>query len=189
MRVSNVFDGNDDNLNVDAPENLVQTIARIISDDDVTVISNLKGYLKDTETYFENHKNSFKQRGFVDLEDGKDTELISWIALVDELKSARYIYEFEWKEELDNFLSTLGESEEVKRKKLLLNSEWFERDNTVVEWCEILDKKWEPAGVCMAAIDLAYDCYILFPCDMVKFHNLSALTKTIEHRIDLGKNM
>ena len=186
MNRLNDFDVNADNLRVDVPENTILTIARMISGSDRDLIESIKAYLDDAETYLDNNKGFFEQREGVDLE---DTELVSWIALIKELKLARYVYEFKWKEDLDKFLSTLKESEEVKMKDLPLIKEWFSPDETVVEWCEILDKKWESFGVCIAAIDLDCDSYILFPCDMVKFHNLNALSQITKHRIDLGKNM
>lgn len=169
-------------------EETVLTIARIVSDNDANIMDNIKACMEDTEAYFENHGDSFEERGFDEFED-EEIEEIRWIALVDALESNQYVCERDWKDELEDFLYFVGELKGVKSKELTLNSEWFDEDDDISVWCTILDKRWEAKGVCMAAIDINSDSYVLFPCEIDELDRLGKLAESIDSRIDYAKNM
>ncbi len=122
-----------------------------------------------------------------DIED--DEEEATWIALVDILEENGYVCERDWKDELEEFVYFLGNLKGIKTRELSVNKEWFLEDDDVGEWCKILGEKWKEKGVCVAAIDIDSDSYVLFPYEVEKMDGLCDLAEQLERRIDLAENM
>lgn len=77
---------------------------------------------------------------------------------------------------------------ETKAQNLPLNAEWLNENGDISEWSAVIDTKWEQFGMCLAAIDIESDSYVLFPCKIDTLQELEALAKAISERIDYAKN-
>lgn len=169
-------------------DNAIKTIASIISNNDSVVSGRVNACLNDTKVYFEEHSNDFDERGIDKFEPFNIGE-IRWLAMVDALEENRYVCERDWKDELDDFLYFVGELKAVEAKALPLKPEWFERDEDICKWCAVIDEKWKSYGMCLAAIDIVSDSYVLFACENDKLKELGALAELASYRIDYAKNM
>ena len=170
-----------------AAEAAIQTIAAIISNNDGLVLEKVKDCLKDTEAYFKKYADVFSERGIEEVDELSSREL-QRVALVDILAENLYVCEQDWNDELDDFLYFVGELKETKAQALPLKVEWFNGNGDISEWSAVIDTEWKPFGMCLAAIDIESDCYVLFPCKIDKLNELETLAKTVSYRIDYAKN-
>ena len=170
-----------------AAEVAIQTITAIISGNDSSVLEKVKDCLRDTESYFKEYANVFLERGIEKFDDLPLREL-QRIAVVDILAENLYVCERDWKDEIDDFLYSVGELKGTKEQALPLKTEWFDSDGDISEWSAIIDGKWKSFGMCLAGIDIESDSYVLFPCKIDKLNELETLAKVVSYRIDYAKN-
>ena len=170
-----------------AAEVAIQTITAIISGNDSSVLEKVKDCLRYTESYFKEYANAFSERGIEEFDDLPLREL-QRIAVVDILAENLYVCERDWKDEIDDFLYSVGELKGTKEQALPLKTEWFDSDGDISEWSAIIDGKWKSFGMCLAGIDIESDSYVLFPCKIDKLNELETLAKVVSYRIDYAKN-
>lgn len=197
MGLFDLFRKNDKKSSVDSTMNpakedisaevTIQTITAIISENDSSVLEKVKDCLRNTEAYFKEYADIFSERGIEKFDDLPLREL-QRIAVVDILAENLYVCERDWKDELDEFLYFVGELKGTKAQALPLKKEWFNGDGDISEWSAVIDGEWESFGMCLAAIDIESDCYVLFPCKIDKLNELEALAKAVSYRIDYAKN-
>ena len=174
--------------NFDAKKGLVE-IGKAISADDKVVAAEIEKCVKDTEAYFEENEERFEERGMEQEDMEEDAEEVRWIALVDILEVNGYVCERDWKDELEDFVQFVGNLKGTKSRELPIKFEWFDEDGDVAEWCKVLDEKWADKGVCVAAIDIESDSYVLFPYEVEELGKLCELAEALERRIDMAKNV
>lgn len=147
---------------------LIYKIASLISDNDSDVIDELRQCIMDTSNYYSNHLAQYDERGMV-YDDGEEEEItdIQWIGMVDILIKNKYACECDWKADLtDEFLFNMEQIKGIKSNNLQLKEEWFDEGESITEWCEVIDEKWRTQNMCVAAIDIDSDSYVMFPCNM-----------------------
>lgn len=164
-------------------------IGKAISTDDKVVTAEIEKCVTDTEAYFEENEERFGERGMEPEDMEEDVEEVRWIALVDILEVNGYVCERDWKDELEDFVQFVGNLKGTKSRELPIDLEWFDEDGDVAEWCKVLDAKWADKGVCVAAIDIESDSYVLFPYEVGKLGELCELAEALERRIDMAKNV
>ena len=174
--------------NFDAKKGLVE-IGKAISADDKVVAAEIEKCVKDTEAYFEENEERFEERGMEQEDMEEDAEEVRWIALVDILEVNGYVCERDWKDELEDFVQFVGNLKGTKSRELPIELEWFDEDGDAAEWCKVLDEKWADKGVCVAAIDIESDSYVLFPYEVEELGKLCELAEALERRIDMAKNV
>ena len=77
----------------------------------------------------------------------------------------------------------------MKRHSLEIEESRFQQQDSIPQWCEILDKKWEKSGYVLAAFDIDSDSYVMFICQKNFLKKLKALAESLGFRIDLSMNM
>lgn len=164
-------------------------IGKAISTDDKVVTAEIEKCVTDTEAYFEENEERFEERGMEPEDMEENVEEVRWIALVDILEVNGYVCERDWKDELEDFVQFVGNLKGTKSRELPIDLEWFDEDGDVAEWCKVLDEKWADKGVCVAAIDIESDSYVLFPYEVGKLGELCELAEALERRIDMAKNV
>lgn len=167
-------------------------IAEIVSNNDKVVMDEVKECLSDPEKYLKDNAERYGERGIyiVELEDIiDDISELEWIGLVDILDINDYVCERDYKDELEDFVYFMSNLKGVKENNLIVDEEWFDEEDGITEWCEILDEKWEEQDYCVAAFDIDSDSYVLFPCSIEDFKLLQKYADEAEYRIDLGKEM
>ncbi len=177
------------NQNINLQEHPILAISSAISAGDRSVMEEMKKCLEDTESYFQEHAERFEERGIDDLEEAEGIQEIQWLSMVDALEENGYVCERDWEDELEDFLYFIEGLKGVSSNGLTIEAEWFDEEEGITQWCQVLDKKWEEAGICVAAIDIDSDSYVLFPYTSGKLEELSKLAEGAEGRIDFAKNM
>lgn len=165
-------------------------IGMYISQEDEAVIKAMEQCLSDMDAYFAEHVEDFEDRGFEeeDLKEADQQEL-QWIALADSLINHVYCCELDWKCDKEEFLDCVNELQGMEIYDLTLEDDWLDEDADVTEWCAVLDEKWQEKGVCMAALDIDSDSYVIFPMLESDFDKLIELAEQAGGRIALAKEM
>ena len=175
-----VFDSADVKIaNVEVYRELVKTIS-----DNEAFLQNMDRCFCYPREYFRDNADRYDDRG-ITSRDAIDTFV--WIAVADEMLESGIAVELDWKEEKDEFLSSIEEL--TKENNLVVDEGMLEDEGDIPSWCKELDNKWMKDGYCVAGIDIDSDSYVLFVCKTDKLKSLTELAKSINHRIDFAQNM
>ena len=158
-------------------------LAKTISDNEVFLQNMDKCFCYPRE-YFKDNADRYEERGITNR-DAIDTFV--WIALTDELLESGAAIELDWKEEKEEFLSSIEGL--ANEKDLVVDDVLLDDEGDIPTWCKELDNKWMKDGYCIAGIDIDSDSYVLFVCKTDKLKRLAELAKSINHRIDFAQNM
>lgn len=77
----------------------------------------------------------------------------------------------------------------VKDNHLPLDKDWFDEEEEITDWCGIIDSKWVLQDMCVAAIDIGSDSYVMFICNINVLHKLLQYAEETEYRIARVCNM
>ena len=165
--------------NVDVYRELVKTIS-----DNEDFLQNMDSCFCHPREYFKDNADRYDERG-ITSRDAIDTFV--WIALADEMIESGLAIELDWKEEKDEFLSSIEEL--AKENNLIVDEVMLDDEGDIPSWCKELDNRWMKDGYCVSCIDIDSDSYVLFVCKTDKLKSLTELAKSINHRIDFAKNM
>ena len=175
-----VFDSSDVKIgNLEVYKELVKTIS-----DDKDFLQNMDRCFCHPREYFKDNADRYEERGITNR-DAIDTFV--WIALTDELLESGAAIELDWKEEEEEFLSSIEGL--ANENDLVVDDVLLDDEGDIPTWCKELDNKWMKDGYCIAGIDIDSDSYVLFVCKTDKLKRLTELAKSINHRIDFAQNM
>jgi len=175
-----VFDSSDVKIgNLEVYKELVKTIS-----DDKDFLQNMDRCFCHPREYFKDNVDRYEERGITNR-DAIDTFV--WIALTDELLESGAAIELDWKEEKEEFLSSIEGL--ANENDLVVDDVLLDDEGDIPTWCKELDNKWMKDGYCIAGIDIDSDSYVLFVCKTDKLKRLTELAKSINHRIDFAQNM
>ena len=175
-----VFDSSDVKIgNLEVYKELVKTIS-----DDKDFLQNMDRCFCHPREYFKDNADRYEERGITNR-DAIDTFV--WIALTDELLESGAAIELDWKEEKEEFLSSIEGL--ANEKDLVVDDILLDDEGDIPTWCKELGNKWMKDGYCIAGIDIDSDSYVLFVCKTDKLKRLAELAKSINHRIDFAQNM
>lgn len=164
----------------------IYRIAAEISDGDENILSDVSECILHTSDYFHKHLENYENRG---MNEKRKTSELQWIGMADRLIENDYACECDYKEELDEVLACIEALKGVIAQNLPLDPDWFDEEDEITDWCEIIDQKWKLHDMCIAAIDIDSDSYIMFPCRQDTFETLCGYAKEAGYRIDLARNM
>ena len=175
-----VFDSSDVKIgNLEVYKELVKTIS-----DDKDFLQNMDRCFCHPREYFKDNADRYEERGITNR-DAIDTFV--WIAVADEMLESGIATELDWKEEKDEFLSSIEGL--ANENNLVVDDVLLDDEGDIPTLCKELDNKWMKDGYCIAGIDIDSDSYVLFVCKTDKLKRLTELAKSINHRIDFAQNM
>ena len=163
---------------------VLMEIARIISSGDEAVLRDITACTEDPASWFTAHQDRYRERCILSSD---NLELIQWLGLVDILEEYGWVCERDWKDELEDFSYFVQNLHGFQKLGLELDPDWLDEDEDISAWCGVLTEKWE--GVCVAAIDIDSDSYVLFLTSAAHFADLQRLAGEIGHRIDAAERM
>ncbi|MBF0714621.1 hypothetical protein HZY83_08045 [Gemella sp. GH3] len=70
-----------------------------------------------------------------------------------------------------------------------VKDEWFSENDDISSWCKTLNIKLSEHNLCLGAMDIESDSYVLFICENNKFNLMVNLSRDLERRIDSAENM
>lgn len=161
-------------------ENPIYRIAAELSNNNASVLQEVSECLSNTKKYFSEHEEEYGERC---VTDGEGEAVLQWLGMVDILQKNDYVCERDWEDELEDFLYFVRELEGVKRNGLALEEDWFDEDGEITDWCRIIDGKWESQNICVAAIDIGSDSYVMFPCNINVLQKISQYVGETNYRI------
>ncbi len=163
--------------------NPIYKIALEISNADTTVVSDINECVLHISDYYAKHRENYENRS---IKENHDNAKLQWIGMVDSLLENEYICECDYKEELDEFIACVESLKGVIEQSLPIDSDWFDEEDEITDWCKIIDQKWKPFDMCIACIDIGSDCYDMFPCSQNKLDMLRKYAFEAGYRIDLA---
>ena len=152
--------------------------------EDGSIYDAIENCLESPWSYFEENIDRYDERG-IDEDETEDT--IIWLGIADELIDANEAIELDWNPELEDFsyfMKSLAD-----KKNLLVEDDWFDEEDTITNWCSILDRRWEIEGFCVGGIDIDSDSYVLFICKVETLKELREWSNRIDQRIDHAMNL
>lgn len=158
-------------------------IVRLLTEES-SIHDAIENCLESPWSYFEENIDRYDERG---IDEDETEETIIWLGIADELLDANKAIELDWNPELEDFsyfMKSLAE-----KKNLQVEDDWFDEEDTITNWCSILDRKWEAAGFCVGGIDIDSDSYVLFICKEETLKELTEWSNRIDQRIDHAKNL
>jgi len=161
-------------------EELLLDIASAISYGDIEIILEMEDCISDTRRYFKNHCEHYEARG---IKNAENENMIQWMTLVDILVHHSYVCELNWKCNRHGFAYFMKQLLITKKEKLQVIEEWFAEDGNIPEWCHMLDEKCQGNGMCVAAMEIDGNSYILFPYYNNSLEQLSVAAERTGHRI------
>lgn len=167
---------------------LFYEIAKMISGDEA-VADSLKYCCTSPKGYFREHEKEYSMRS-MDVTDHDDD--IRWIGIADALISQGCLCELDYKEELTDFVAAIKGI--AKKKNIRIDDEWMNalcqyENEEITVWCNLLDDKLKNASLCLAAMDIDSDSYVIFISPIKDLKILQELSDKVNKRIDFAKNM
>lgn len=168
----------------------IEEIAEIISGNDQKVMELVKSCVYNTEEYFKDNASRYEEHGmYIDNQDSYEEDNIQWIGMNDILEDNGYIYEIDSSSYLEDYIDAVESCKAFGLNGLSIDEEWFDEEDEMQSWFEVLDGKWEDQGFCIAGIDFGSDDYLLFPCPVNILGKLDSLAQKAGYSIDYAKNM
>lgn len=167
-------------------DNDLMEIVRIVSFNNADALSYAQDCIYNTMEYYKKHIADYEERG---ISDEEDMSFLQWIGCIDLLIKYNYVCESDWKEDKATFLSQLSTLKGMSSLSLKINSKWLDAEQSVPEWCEHLDEKWEKTKDVIAAFDIDSDAYLIFICKESDLEVLKGLADNFGYRIDYAKNL
>lgn len=162
-------------------------IAKIISNDNMDVINEVKGCISNPIKYFQLNKEKYLDRGINNV-DNIDT--IIWIGMVDILINNKCVCELDYKDELVNFIYFMNDLKTMKENNINITEKLIKQeDKSIPEWCEYLKQQGAMKNFVIGAIDIDSDSYVMFVCLVTMLDKLKKLAEDMNHRIDMATNI
>lgn len=156
-------------------QNSILHISKIISHNDSVVINEINNLMNNKDIYIKSN-----ERG---IDKNCDNNTLFWLIMVDVLEKHNYVCERDWNDEFEDFIYFLSN---LKTFDIDINNDIFNKDESIVEWCKIIDSKYEPK--CIGCIDIDSDSYVLFVSNNHEINELKRLATEISKKVDYAKN-
>lgn len=156
-------------------QNSILHISKIISHNDSEVINEINNLMNNKDVYIKNNER--------EIDENCSANILFWLIMVDTLEKYNYVCERDWKDEFEDFMYFLSN---LKTFDININNDIFNKDESIIEWCTIIDSKCEPK--CIGCIDIDSDSYVLFVSNNDEMNELKQLSAEISKRIDYAKN-
>lgn len=167
-------------------DNDLMEIVRIASFNNTNILNHVQDCINNPLEYYNNHHDDYNERGITNKE---ESSFLQWIGCIDLLINSNYVCECDWKEEKDNFIAQLSKLKGLSSLSLKINDKWLSEEQSIPEWCKILNNKWRKLDSVVGAFDINSDSYLLFICKETNLKTLMSLAKNFGYRIDYAKNM
>lgn len=128
----------------------------------------------------------YEERG---IEKDDEIDNIQWIGMIDCLLENNYVIELDFNCEKEDFISLFEETKGFRKQGLFINSSLLNSEENITEWCKALDKEWKDKDLCIIALDIDSDSYIIFVDELKVMYTLSDLAQKIDKRISLAQKM
>jgi len=156
----------------------------VLLTDNTEVRSKLESCLESPQRYYRENVESYEERC---IDGNQEDDRIVWFAIADEMILSGAAIELDWKTDVEDFFDEMKGL--ANRHHLGLQEDWFQEDDDIPTWCELLDEKWADKQFCVGAMDIDSDSYVLFVCRTEVLKQLSELGQQVGQKFDSAKNM
>ncbi len=159
-------------------------LARLLSMNHSAVMEEMEACVADTEKYCKAHQQEYEilncLGGVITKE---DEECIQWIILAECLVQHNIAALLDWKCELEDFAYFVKGLAGKRKYKLAFRTAWFDDEESMEEWCAILNARWQSAGACLVQLDMDSDSYILVPVLSGQYESVRKLADGIGQKL------
>lgn len=161
-------------------------LAGLLSMNHSAVMEEMEACAADTEKYCKTHQQEYEMLdslgGVITRE---DQACIQWIVLAECLVRYNIAALLDWKCELEDFAYFVKGLAGKRKNKLTFRTAWFDEEESLEEWCAVLNAKWQSAGACLVQLDMDSDSYILVPVLSDQYESVRKLAEGIGQKIVL----
>ena len=139
-------------------------IARVITQSDSEVLSELQEALAAPERYLEREKERLQALYPRSEEELKRCAADPWWLMREILEQYQFVCTRDWKDEREDFLTFLFETRRAKAEGLLLDSNFFDfpQEGNIPEWSRLLEQKLAEKGLVVGYLGTEGDEYTVF---------------------------
>lgn len=152
-------------------------IARILTDNAET-LRRLDVCFADPAAFARAHEERYDERG---MDAHNRISAIAWIGLVDALMEIELACEFDWKEELAEFIAVVRPWAEAAG--LAWDTELLEENADIPVWCAALNAAWKEDGFCILRIDIDSDSYVLLLIETERAEQVQRLAAEVGQKM------
>jgi len=183
-------ESNEKTISEQTIEEMCLKIAEIISENDKSVMIELKESYANPQTYIAKYHEHLAEDYMLGEDKMEDFVRDKWWLMTDILEIQEFVCKRDWKDELQNFLYFLSGtkravSENIRLDKLALP---FSEDDDILRWSELIDKELINRNLAVGNIDTDSDEYTVFLCEVDELEVLGKCADTIGHKITFAKN-
>lgn len=161
-------------------------LAELLSMSHTAVMKEMEACVADTEKYCKDHQQEYE---ILDCLDGVITEedygCVQWFILAECLVRYNIAALLDWKCELEDFAYFVKGLAGKRKYKLTFRTAWFDEEESVEEWCAVLNMKWQSAGAYLVQLDMDSDSYTLLPILSKQYEIARRLAEEIGQKITL----
>ena len=171
------------------PDENYLEIARIITENDIEVQSEMRESFRDPQGYAARHIERLLEEYGMDEEEIRDAAADHWWLMTDILESYGYVCTRDWKDELEDFLHFLFRTKRAVSLGLSttgLKTEFSEKDS-IPEWSRQLDAEFSEKGIAVGNIDTDSDSYTVFFCTKKEMELLKKLASETGHAVTFAQ--
>ncbi len=164
-------------------------IAELLMYNDEKAIGEANKCIFNLAEYLSEHEDEYNKRS-LNKDSGKDT--LKWIGIVDCLIRNNYAVELGHNCEKAKFIYKLKKLKGIEKLHLTITPAMENamlETGDICDWCGYLDSAWSEKGICIGAIDIDSDSYVIFPINVEKLNKISSLANSIKHRITYAQIM
>lgn len=163
----------------------LKEIFTAISENNSAVTEEVARCLDEPRKFAEEHASDFAER-CVNIEKAENSEL-KWLGCVDILIGNGYAQECDYSCELADLIFSVNGLKSVKALGMEFSEDDFDEDEDITAWCKQIGSKSSESGICIGALDIDSDSYVIFAADPEKLERLKLLGKSAGQRIDLAE--
>lgn len=162
-------------------------LAKLLSMNNSSVMKEMEACAADTEKYCEEHRQEYEVPDWLEETMAEeDYGCIQWIILTECLVKYNIAALLDWKCELEDFADWLKGLAGKRKYKLTFRTAWFDEDESLEEWCALLNAKWQSSGVCLVQLDMDNDAYIILPVLSEQYKSVIELAEAIGQKVYLA---
>lgn len=171
------------------PDENYLEIARIITDNDLEVKSEMQESFHDPQGYAARHIERLSEEYGMDEEELRDAAADHWWLMTDILETHGYVCTRDWKDELQDFLHFLFQTKRAGSQGLSVNGlkTEFSESGSIPEWCRLLDEELSEKEIAVGNIDTDSDSYTVFFCTKAEMEILKKLASETGHTVTFAQ--
>ena len=162
-------------------DEVYKEIFSIIADHHESIVEEVAYCIENPRIFAKKNDELFDARG-VNSQTAAEFK-IKWLGCVEIMLRHGCAVEFDHNVDFDTFYERFGELDVVKSRGVLPSDDDIYLDYGINNWFAAIDRCWMKSGLCVGAVDIDSDSYVVFVCTAEQLDQLGRLAEKVARRI------